>query len=391
MPQGHLFEGDRQNHRETALSEAEAHDPVLSDVFDSLRDAGVAYVALRNTEGLPHRLTGNDLDLLVSPSERKRAGEAVQRALACRGWVLLQDLQRPYIHAMKFGSRSDLASWPRVFHLDLFTGVGWRWCEIASAKSVLQHTVSHGTVPILPSGIEAAILILHHLLWTGRLHKTSYAESARNASREMTAEALRFMQDSVGSGLAHEAWDWARRGGPVDEALRHRARKVACARSAVRRPTRAASLLLRASTEEVRRRRHSQGRLVKVIAAAAEPYDELQRAVEWLSTLWRYNHYRTDRGWRSVVSAANVSLDDVRRACGSNEELTLARLRRLVARGWIIVVPDTYPGLENRGRDVLTVRGGALPGGGSAVSLCDAIVESVFASLSSCAPPGANS
>jgi hypothetical protein len=317
------------------------YGPILPDIFAWLEAEGVRYVVLRNWRGLPRTLEGNDLDILVDPQDVPRLSCAFKRIARAHRWRLIQDLTRPYIRALKFARAEDLADYPLVLQIDVFTQANWRLFSYMSASVGLDERVrGEDGVWHLPAALELFLTLSHHLLWTGQLHKGKYAEEARRASGDLEAHAIRLLRQTFGDVVGTWVWDWARSGGEFEPSLRGRARRQVIARS-MGHPISLGQRAAAIAFDEYSAHRRPRG----VLFGVGRGWDSHQGdspLLTWLQSIWKYNHLLVGTVPGRILSGPKADAATVRRVAyaSSAPDRRTRVIRRLRARGWIIGLDD---------------------------------------------------
>jgi thymidylate kinase len=163
----------RQTLADAAVSEV--RERFVRTLFRELRANGIDFVVLRNYEGLPADI-GNDIDLLVHPTQRQAAERiiaAVARACAFR---LYNRAEGP--HVMLYFVHEHTCS---QLHVDLFGDIMWRGFLLLSAAEILDRRTP-GAVFDVPHAVDEALIKL--------LAAVLYQRSLKEKYRTGIAEAL---------------------------------------------------------------------------------------------------------------------------------------------------------------------------------------------------------
>src|SRR5437867_10209090 len=97
------------------MSEQPDISRLITAVFRAWRAAEINFLVLRNYENLPH-FTTNDIDVLVSPAQLRRAEQVLKAAATDAGFRLHNRAEFATL-ALYFSSRTSTAQ----VHFDLFT------------------------------------------------------------------------------------------------------------------------------------------------------------------------------------------------------------------------------------------------------------------------------
>lgn len=162
-------------------------------IFDGWNREGIAFLVLRNYEGLPDEI-GNDLDVLVA--ERRRAELVLLDRAREHGWRLHNRAE--FSPLSLFLSDRDRAT---QIHVDLFDRLVWRGMEILPAADLLHRRVPRGAFSIPSATQEAALNLVTRLLYHGYV-KEKYAPAVARAFGKDPEAASRVLADPFGSRRA---------------------------------------------------------------------------------------------------------------------------------------------------------------------------------------------
>ncbi len=165
----------------------------LMAVFGRWNANDVRYCVLRNYENLPHDV-GNDLDLLVAPSDIKKLRADVVAAAAENGWRLIKDIKRSSYHSLWMVS-VDLKE---VLHIDAWTSCNWKGIAFADTTAVLKRRRRVDSFYVPAPVDEACDLLLKDLLATGRVRR-KYSERIASTAERQAVEMVANLQEALGS------------------------------------------------------------------------------------------------------------------------------------------------------------------------------------------------
>jgi hypothetical protein len=145
----------------------------LAALFEALDAAGVRFCILRNYEGFPASNTGNDIDLLIHPSELPHAIRALR---SIQGIRFVGYTERPFV-ASVFVEGIITSRGSRSLQVDFDLGLSWKGLPYLSTEEVLQDAVPRhaGTLSFFtPSPVHEAIISLFSSLLVGGWLKEKY-------------------------------------------------------------------------------------------------------------------------------------------------------------------------------------------------------------------------
>jgi hypothetical protein len=299
------------------------------------------FAVLRNWEGLPRALSGDDLDLVVPSASGDAFGKsAMEAAMAC-GWQAIQNLRRPYARAIKL-VKSDVTGMPLVFHLDLFNSASWTVFQFAASEDLLSGRVR---LPEWGARVSDEVrwchLIVHHLLWTGSLHKPRYSVEFALLEDSSVKRIRALMRRAVGSRVTTGALDWVASGGGLDRRLQGMARASVVLRSCLGPRT-----LLRnvfgLYREEWSRWQCPPGLLIRIPSSSDRA--AVSVLLEWLALIWKYNHVIFSTDPVELDCARRTNPSDVVRLGYRNSRITWSAVERLRRKGWVVMMEsDVLP------------------------------------------------
>jgi thymidylate kinase len=261
-----------------------AREQFVGDLFRELRSNGIDFVVLRNYDGLPAHV-GNDLDLLVHPSQRHAAESVTAAAAHACAFRLHNRAEGP--HVMLYFMHEQHCS---QLHVDLFGDIMWRGFFLLSAAEVLERR-TRGAVFDTPHAVDEAIIkLLAAVLYQGIL-KEKYHTGIRDALDAHPVLAMSILARPFGEGPAAELVRQVADGGRP-EAITARAatlRTTLVLRQLRRSPaTTVASVWRNEILRMMNRGRRPAGMSVALIGPDGSGKSTLARAVsERLSDTWR--------------------------------------------------------------------------------------------------------
>jgi thymidylate kinase len=148
-------------------------------IFDAWNREAIAFVVLRNYEGLPEDV-GNDLDVLVV--KRDRAERILLDCARRLGWRLHNRAE--FAPLSLFLSQRDRTT---QIHIDLFDRIGWRGFEIFPAREIACGRIRRGSFWV-PSPIhEAALNLVTRLLYQGYVKEKYAPDVSRTFAEDLDA------------------------------------------------------------------------------------------------------------------------------------------------------------------------------------------------------------
>jgi thymidylate kinase len=266
-----------------------AREQFVHDLFRELRSNGIDFVVLRNYEGLPADV-GNDLDLLVHPSQRHAAESVTAAAAHACAFQLHNRAEGP--HVMLYFMHEQSCS---QLHVDLFGDIMWRGFVLLSAGEVLERRTRRAVFDTPHAVDEAIINLLAAVLYQGSL-KEKYHTGIRDAVHAHPVLAMSILTRTFGERPAAELVQRVADGGRP-EAIAVRAptlRATLVLRQLRRSPARAIASVWRNEIIRVlNRARRPSGMSIALIGPDGSGKSTLARAVsERLSDTWRHESVR---------------------------------------------------------------------------------------------------
>ena len=239
-----------------AVTVKDSGDPLAArlvvGILRAWRFADVSFAVLRNYEQLP-TVAGNDLDVLVSSQDWKRA-EHLMIIAATRAGFRLHNIVHRTLSSPRtyFFHRSSLAGQCQ-YHVDLHTNLNWRGFITLSAERVLSRRGTKENLFAPHIVDEGSVNLLTRLLYHGYV-KEKYKPGILAAYRAEPEQARCTLAQPFGDRAAGElvthvlAEDWA-----SIEAETGRWRRLLVTRQLARRPWRTLSSMLSDARRLVRR------------------------------------------------------------------------------------------------------------------------------------------
>ena len=178
-----------------AASEQEQVSGLVTAVFRAWQQAGIAFLVLRNYEGLP-AFTTNDIDVLVAPADLRRAEQVLLTAARQAGFRLLNRGEFATL-ALYLGTAPSNAQ----AHFDLFTDLKWRGFDFLDCRGFLGRRVDRGLFCSPHPAHEAATNLLAHFVFTGHI-KEKYRPGITAGFQADPPAALAVLAGTCGPKLA---------------------------------------------------------------------------------------------------------------------------------------------------------------------------------------------
>ena len=168
-----------------------SHFIFLSQLFQQLKRENVTYCVLKNYDKLPQEM-GRDVDIWVKNGEQEKFKKILLKIAKALGWEIIRYI--PRMRNRGGGIYFFVYDEPlRAICIDCSIFVSWRGISYLNedifAKNIFLHK---NGFDILPSGIEASILLLRALIDEGRItekYKNRIIEYSRKDSKNFL-EAL---------------------------------------------------------------------------------------------------------------------------------------------------------------------------------------------------------
>lgn len=179
------------------MNQAIARDlsDLVTAVFRAWREAGVAFLILRNYENLPQDVS-NDIDVLVRPAQLAEAERVMVAAARSTGFLLH--------NRAEFSPVSYFFHQPGSLHqiqIDLFYNQQWRGFDLLSANIVLDRRSNRGLFSIPNPVHEAVTDLLTRLMFHGYV-KENYKQFIAATARAEPVKMEATLAEIFGAGVA---------------------------------------------------------------------------------------------------------------------------------------------------------------------------------------------
>jgi len=168
---------------------------LVGAVFERWRAEGVAFLVLRNYEGLP-RETGNDIDLLVLPEQLAKAERLLVSAAQQAGYHLHN---RAEFSPVVLFFHNPSSRWQVQF--DLYCSLKWRSLPLLCARTVLAQRLDRGLFAVPHPVHEAVNSLLTRLIFHGYV-KQDYRPIILAGVKQDPVEATTIMAEMFGEKVA---------------------------------------------------------------------------------------------------------------------------------------------------------------------------------------------
>src|SRR5437867_12907738 len=121
------------------MSEQPDISRLITAVFRGWQAAEINFLVLRNYENLPHSTT-NDIDVLVSPAQLRRAEQLLLAAAQDAGFRLHNRADFATL-ALYFCSQNSTVE----VHFDLFTALKWRGFDFLGCQEFFKRKLERGS------------------------------------------------------------------------------------------------------------------------------------------------------------------------------------------------------------------------------------------------------
>ncbi|HOW78143.1 MAG: hypothetical protein GX450_08265 [Verrucomicrobia bacterium] len=176
-------------------AEAQEISQLVRAVFRAWDQDGMAFLILRNYEGLPD-FTTNDIDVLVAPGQRRRAEQTLVAAAREAGFRLHNRAEFMPV-ALYLSSRRSHAQ----AHFDLFDASKWRAFDFLGCQGFLERRVRRELFAVPHPADEAATSLLSFLIYTGRV-KEKYRAFITAQCRAEAAAMTKLLAQTYGAARA---------------------------------------------------------------------------------------------------------------------------------------------------------------------------------------------
>ena len=234
------------------MSWTETQAEALAAAFAALDTTDIAWLVMRNHQGLPDDNCAKDVDLGVADADQLHAEKVILQALHPLGFdrVLVQK----FLYARCLTLFNVQGDTPKAIKIDLMDGLAFRGAHVLSVPEIYRNARKSGALMIPSEADDAALVWAKSLLAGGKI-KDKYIKEIELVLRK-DPRSLRTVLNSIAPGkVADAAWAMINVGDIAKTtALRRRFRRAAWAQSLRRH--RAATLLgtLRHAGLEISRR-----------------------------------------------------------------------------------------------------------------------------------------
>lgn len=165
-------------HQQSAAGGSMGSGALVRTLFSLFETNDVTWAVLRGSEGLPD-FTRYDIDLLVAPSDLKRAEVFLDEAAGRHGWHKIGVIRKYHYRCHLLVSSGPQR---RFLPIDLFAGCNHRFYEIADATYALAHRQRvKDCIWVVPAGFGAVVTILKELMYRDRFKENSRHEVRKGA------------------------------------------------------------------------------------------------------------------------------------------------------------------------------------------------------------------
>ena len=175
----------------------------LAAVFDTLNQAGIPWLVLRNYQGLPDDNRSKDVDIAVHPRQFGRAERAIDARLRAMGY------RRKQLCIMQWGRLisyyADLDGVPTSIKIDLMDGFSWRVAAIFGFEKLAPDMRDLGAI-FAPGVVDDAVMLWVKPLMTGGFTKAAYVDRIREVFASHPDEFRRVLHRLFSANLAERAW-----------------------------------------------------------------------------------------------------------------------------------------------------------------------------------------
>jgi len=183
---------------ETANSQTLASNSfsaLVTDVFTRWKNAGIAFVVLRNYQQLPHA-TNHDVDVLISPSQLGTAEEILLESARNTGFHLSNRAKFSPVSLFFFNPETSSQS-----QFDLFHTLNWRGLTLLPTRPVLNWRIERGLFAIPHPVHEALNSLMGRLIYHGYV-KENYKEFIQATFQRYPQESETKLRRMAGKKVA---------------------------------------------------------------------------------------------------------------------------------------------------------------------------------------------
>lgn len=167
----------------------------LTRLFDAWNVAQIRYLILRNYKNLPE-YTGNDIDILLDPAQRRDAEKILCRTAGESGW-LIHNIGEFACRAFYLFHRETREQ----VHIDLMCGIKWHALLFADHSVMLKRRVPFKNFYAPHPAHEAATNLMYRLIYGGYV-KEAYREDIHDAVRQDPERFVEAVSPWIGAELA---------------------------------------------------------------------------------------------------------------------------------------------------------------------------------------------
>ncbi|HEY9175434.1 MAG TPA: hypothetical protein VI136_24380 [Verrucomicrobiae bacterium] len=168
---------------------------LVTAVFERWRSSGVAFLILRNYEGLPQATT-NDIDALVSPAQLALAERELVAAAQQAGYLLHNRAEFSPVSLFFHHPVSQ-----RQIQFDLFHSLKWRGFTLLATRDVLARRIERGLFAIPHPAHEAVLNLITRQLYHGYVRE-KYKPQILAGVRQDPAAAKAALAEMFGAAVA---------------------------------------------------------------------------------------------------------------------------------------------------------------------------------------------
>lgn len=168
---------------------------LLRQLFRSLDEANIQYCILRNHETLPGFVSGSDVDVLISPDQRRRATELLENVAEAQDFRLTAIYRKHLdIEHLKFFHPVEMEE----IRFDLMTSVGALFFEAFSAEELLPSRRELEGLCILPGPLELAVTVIQNWISPSAELKDKYVGRIQRLKGQEQLEFRQVLASKVG-------------------------------------------------------------------------------------------------------------------------------------------------------------------------------------------------
>lgn len=175
----------------------------LSSVFDALNGSALAWLVMRNYEGLPEENRSKDIDLGFERRDFDRARQVVGQALARNGYDRVWTSNFQYASCCVFFKRTGASV--SSIKIDFLDGFVWRGAQLVAFPDLYRERVAYGNF-FVPNEADDAFQLWMKPLLTGAFLKRTYVADIQRAVARYPDEFNARLVETFGSDLAQELW-----------------------------------------------------------------------------------------------------------------------------------------------------------------------------------------